>query len=76
MIKYISTRGGGAPQSFEQVLLDRPCAGWWVIRAGKLAEAGSGETEGQVLYVEVAEEVIFPFVAEMIVSRETLQRNS
>jgi threonine synthase len=71
MVKYISTRGGGTPQSFEQVLLAglAPDGGLYVPQTWpKLDFAGlKGKS-----YVEIAEEVIYPFVGENI-DRKTLR---
>jgi threonine synthase len=71
MIKYISTRGGGAPQSFEQVLLAglAPDGGLYVPQTWPKLDFKKLKGKS---YVEVAEVVIFPFVAESI-DRETLR---
>lgn len=72
MIKYISTRGGGSPQSFEQVLLVglAPDGGLYVPETWPKLDFKKLKGKS---YVEVAEEVIFPFVAESI-DRKTLRR--
>jgi threonine synthase len=71
MIKYISTRGGGTPQNFEQVLLTglAPDGGLYVPQTWPKLDFKKLKGKS---YVEMAEEVIFPFVAESI-DRETLR---
>jgi threonine synthase len=71
MIKYISTRGGGTPQNFEQVLLTglAPDGGLYVPQTWPKLDMPSLKGKS---YVEVAEEVIYPFV-EGSIERETLR---
>ncbi len=71
MIKYISTRGGGTPQSFEEVLLTglAPDGGLYVPRDWPKLDLASLRGKS---YIDVAEEVIYPFVAENI-DRPTLR---
>ncbi len=60
-IKYISTRGGGQPQTFEQVLLSglAPDGGLYVPE--KFPEIDLNTLRGKS-YIEIAETVMFPFV--------------
>ncbi len=71
MIKYISTRGQGSPQSFEQVLLTglAPDGGLYVPQTWPKLDLKKLQGKS---YIEVAEEVIYPFVAENI-DRATLR---
>ena len=61
MIKYISTRGGGDPQSFEQVLLAglAPDGGLYVPESWPQIDFESLRGKS---YQEVAEAVMYPFV--------------
>ncbi len=61
MIKYISTRGGGNPQTFEQVLLSglAPDGGLYVPETWPQIKLG--DLKGKS-YVEIAQIVMFPFV--------------
>ncbi|MGB4107678.1 MAG: threonine synthase [Alphaproteobacteria bacterium] len=69
-MRYISTRGGGSPQNFEQVLLAglAPDGGLYVPETWPKLDLHKLKGKS---YVEVAEEVIFPFV-EGSIGRETL----
>lgn len=71
MIKYISTRGGGSPLNFEQVLLAglAPDGGLYVPATWPKPDLAKLKGKS---YVEVAEEVIFPYV-ENSIDRETLR---
>jgi threonine synthase len=71
MIKYISTRGGGSPQSFEQVLLAglAPDGGLYVPETWPKLDFKKLKGKS---YVEIAEEVIYPFIDGSI-DRETLR---
>lgn len=71
MIKYISTRGGGSPQNFEQVLLAglAPDGGLYVPESWPKLDMAKLRGKS---YTEIAEEVIFPFV-EGSIDRETLR---
>lgn len=71
MIKYISTRGGGSPQSFEDVLLAglAPDGGLYVPQTWPKLDLAKLKGKS---YIEIAEEVIYPFVAENI-DRPTLR---
>lgn len=61
MIQYISTRGGGEPQTFEQVLLSglAPDGGLYVPQSWPSLDLGA--LKGKP-YVDVAIEVMVPFV--------------
>lgn len=61
MIKYISTRGGGAPQTFEQVLLTglAPDGGLYVPE--KWPQINVAALKGKS-YQDIAETVMYPFV--------------
>lgn len=61
MIKYISTRGGGEPQNFEQVLLTglAPDGGLYVPETWPKLDLNALKGKS---YVEIAEAVIYPFV--------------
>lgn len=65
MTKYISTRGGGLPQSFEQVLLQglAPDGGLYVPQDWPKLDIAS--LKGK-FYVDIAQAVIQPFVEENI----------
>ncbi len=71
MIRYISTRGGGSPQSFEQVLLAglAPDGGLYIPETWPKLDMARLKGKS---YVEIAEEVIYPFV-EGSIDRETLR---
>ncbi len=60
-IKYISTRGGGKPQTFEQVLLSglAPDGGLYVPE--KFPRVDLAKLKGKS-YIEIAEMVMYPFV--------------
>jgi len=68
MIKYISTRGGGAPLSFEQVLLAglAPDGGLYVPESWPQIDMAALKGKS---YNEIAEVVMFPFV-EGAIERE------
>lgn len=68
MIKYISTRGGGKPQSFEQVLLSglAPDGGLYVPESWPQIDL---ETLKGKSYIEIAQIVMYPFV-EGCIERE------
>ena len=61
MIEYISTRGGGAPQSFEHVLLTglAPDGGLYV--PAKWPQIDTATLKGKS-YTDIAETVMYPFV--------------
>ncbi len=61
MIKYISTRGGGEPQTFEQVLLTglAPDGGLYVPESWPQIDVASLKGKS---YTEIAEAVMYPFV--------------
>lgn len=61
MIRYISTRGGGEPQNFEQVLLTglAPDGGLYVPETWPKLDLNALKGKS---YVEIAEAVIYPFV--------------
>ncbi len=61
MIKYISTRGGGDPQTFEQVLLSglAPDGGLYVPESWPQIDVASLKGKS---YQEIAEIVMYPFV--------------
>ena len=61
MIKYISTRGGGEPQNFEQVLLSglAPDGGLYVPEIWPQIDLDTLKGKS---YVEIAEIVMYPFV--------------
>ncbi len=65
MIRYISTRGGGKPQSFEDVLLSglAPDGGLYVPQT--LPQIDISSLKGKN-YIEIAEIIMFPFVEESI----------
>ncbi len=71
-MKYISTRGGGSPQSFEQVLLAglAPDGGLYVPAEWPKLNLAKLKSKS---YVEIAEAVIAPFVEENI-DRATLRK--
>ncbi|MGB4058548.1 MAG: threonine synthase [Alphaproteobacteria bacterium] len=60
-MKYISTRGGGEPQNFEQVLLTglAPDGGLYVPETWPKLDLNALKGKS---YVEIAEAVIYPFV--------------
>ncbi|MEX2469582.1 MAG: threonine synthase [Pseudohongiellaceae bacterium] len=74
-MKYISTRGGCTPQDFEQVLLTglAPDGGLFVPQNLPSVSAAQMRSWAKLNYVELALEVIRPFVAEAIPEDE-LQR--
>ncbi len=61
MIRYISTRGGGEPQNFEQVLLNglAPDGGLYVPETWPKIDLASLTGKS---YIEIAEIVMYPFV--------------
>ena len=61
MIKYISTRGGGEPQTFEDVMLTglAPDGGLYVPESWPKLDIQSLKGKS---YTEIAEEVMYPFV--------------
>ncbi len=61
MVKYISTRGGGEPLSFEQVLLAglAPDGGLYVPESWPSLDIKSLKGKS---YIDIAEAVMFPFV--------------
>ena len=72
MIKYISTRGGGEPVGFEDVLLNglAPDGGLYVPE--KWPQLDLAALKG-MFYVDVAEAVMFPFV-EGVIEPEDFRR--
>ncbi|MCB1650424.1 MAG: threonine synthase [Alphaproteobacteria bacterium] len=60
-MKYVSTRGGGTPQSFEQVLLAglAPDGGLYVPESWPQLDLAALKGKS---YIEIAEEVMYPFV--------------
>ena len=72
MIQYISTRGGGEPQTFEQVLLSglAPDGGLYVPQ--EWPQINLNDLQGKN-YTEVAEIIMYPFV-EGCIPREDFQK--
>lgn len=72
MMHYVSTRGGGAPQTFEQVLLSglAPDGGLYVPQSWPQLDLNAlkGKT-----YIETAEEVMVPYV-EGCIPREDFRK--
>lgn len=60
-MKYISTRGGGSPQSFEEVMLAglAPDGGLYVPESWPKLDLAAFKGKS---YIETAEEVMYPFV--------------
>ncbi|HBR69262.1 MAG TPA: threonine synthase [Rhodospirillaceae bacterium] len=69
MITYISTRGGGEPRTFEQVLLDglAPDGGLYVPQSWPRLDMAALKGKS---YIEVAEAVMFPFVEGSIEKKD------
>ena len=67
-MKYISTRGGGTPQSFEQVLLTglAPDGGLYVPVELPLFDSEKIASWRDLSYVDLALEVISPFVGDAL----------
>ncbi len=65
MIDYISTRGGGEPQTFEQVLLAglAPDGGLYVPKVWPQMDL---EGLKGLSYIEIAEAVMYPFIEDTI----------
>ena len=72
MIHYISTRGSGAPQSYEDVLLAGLAPDGGLYMPERWPQIDLADLKGKS-YTEIAEEVIFPFV-EGSLDRPTLRR--
>lgn len=72
MIQYISTRGGGVPQTFEQVLLSglAPDGGLYVPQ--EWPQINLNDLQGKN-YTEIAEIVMYPFV-EGCIPREDFKK--
>ncbi|MCB9990018.1 MAG: threonine synthase [Rhodospirillales bacterium] len=75
MIKYISTRGGGNPRSFTDVLLAglAPDGGLYVPDRWPQFDHGLLDHLHGLRYTEVAMQVLTPFIGDAI-SKEDLQR--